>query len=153
MAELRRIVQILREPEERRTRGLHWSRFRRQHQAGARRCHIQRRARQAPLIQPQPQEALPLLGLPRLTDAQWERLRPLLPPQKPATGRPAVDHRLVVEGIVFVMRTGCSWRALPERFGPWQTIVSRYRRWCQEGLWARILPILQSQEVPITSSA
>lgn len=98
-------------------------------------------------------EALPLLGLPRLTDAQWEQIRPLLPPQKPVTGRPAVDHRLMVEGMVLVMRTGCSWRALPERFGPWQTVVSRYRRWCQEGLWARILPLLQSQEVPITSSA
>lgn len=153
MAELRRIVQVLREPEERRTRGLRWSRFRRQHQAGARRCHIQRRARQAPLVQPPAQEALPLLGLPRLTDAQWERIRPLLPPQKPATGRPAVDHRLLVEGMVLVMRTGCSWRALPERFGPWQTVVGRYRRWCQEGLWARILPILQAQEVPIVSSA
>jgi Putative transposase of IS4/5 family (DUF4096) len=153
VAELRRIVQVLREPEERRARGLRWSRFRRQHQAGARRCHIQRRARQAPLIQPLAQEALPLLGLPRLTDAQWERIRPLLPPQKPATGRPAVDHRLLVEGMVLVMRTGCSWRALPERFGPWQTVVGRYRRWCQEGLWARILPILQAQEVPIASSA
>jgi hypothetical protein len=153
VAELRRIIQVLGEPEERRARGLRWSRFRRQHQAGARCCHIQRRARQAPLIQAQAQEALPLPGLPRLTDTQWERIRPLLPPQKPARGRPAVDHRLVVEGIVLVMRTGCSWRALPECFGPWQTVVGRYRRWCQEGLWARILPILQAQEVPIASSA
>jgi transposase len=47
----------------------------------------------------------------------------------------------------------CSWRALPERFSPWPTIASRYRRWCQEGLWARILPILQAQEVSVTSSA
>jgi transposase len=51
------------------------------------------------------------------------------------------------------MRTGCSWRSLPERFGPWQTLVSRYQRWWKEGLWARILPILQAQEVPIASSA
>jgi transposase len=64
-----------------------------------------------------------------------------------------MDHRLVVEEIVVVMRTGCSWRALPERFGPWQTVASRYRRWRQQGLWARILPLLQSQEVPIASSA
>jgi hypothetical protein len=146
-------VQVLREPEERRAQGLAWSRFRRRHQAGARRGHIQRRARQAPLPDPQGRAAIPLLGLPKLTDVQWERIHPLLPPQKPATGRPAVDHRLVVEGIVLVMQTGCSWRALPERFGPWQTIVSRYRRWCKEGLWAHILPILQSQEVPISSSA
>lgn len=153
VAELRRVIQVLRAPQERRTKGLRWSRFRRLHQAAARRCHQQRHASQAPLAPAQPTEALPLLGLPRLTDAQWEQIRPLLPPQKPATGRPAVDHRLVVEGILVVMRTGCSWRALPERFGSWQTVVGRYRRWCQEGLWARILPILQAQEVPITSSA
>jgi hypothetical protein len=153
VAELRRVVQVLREPEERRMHGLRWSRFRRLHQAGVRRCHRKRRARQAPLAQLQAKEALALPALPRLTDAQWERICPLLPPQKPERGRPAVDHRLVVEGIVLVMRTGCSWRALPERFGPWQTVVGRYRRWCQQGLWARILPILQVQEVPISSSA
>jgi transposase len=114
---------------------------------------MQRRARQAPLAQSQAKEALTLPALSRLTNALWERIGPLLPPQKPATGRLAIDHRLVVEGIVCVMRTGCSWRSLPERFGPWQTIVSRYQRWCKEGLWARILTILQSQEVPIASSA
>ncbi|MBO0796292.1 MAG: transposase [Ktedonobacteraceae bacterium] len=83
-------------------------------------------------------------GLPKRTDAQWERICPLLPPQKPARGRPAVDHRLMVEGMVPVMRTGCSWLALPERFGSWQTVASRYQRWCKDGVWARILPILQS---------
>jgi hypothetical protein len=153
VAELRRVIQILREPEERRTRGLRWSCFRRLHQATAKRCHRRHRACQAPLTPSQPAEALALLGLPKLTEAQWEQIRPLLPPQKPVTGRPAVDHRLVVEGILVVMRTGCSWRALPERFGAWQTVVSRYRRWHQDGLWARILPILQTQEVPIASSA
>jgi hypothetical protein len=153
LAEVRRLVQAARGPGEQRAHRLSWSRFRRQHQAGARRCHRERRARQAPLAHSPAREALPLPGLPSLTDAQWERIGPLLPPQKPARGRPAIDHRLVVEGIVLVMRTGCSWRALPQRFGPWQTVASRYRRWCQEGLWARILPILQSQEVPIASSA
>jgi hypothetical protein len=133
--------------------GLRWSRFRRLHQAGARRSHRQRRARQVPLPQSQEKEALTLPALPRLTDVQWERINPVLPPQKPARGRPAVDHRLVVEGILCVMRTGCSWRSLPEHFGPWQTIVSRYQRWCKDGLWARLLSILQAQEVPIASSA
>ena len=153
MAELRRVVQVLREPEAQRERGLHWSHFRRRHQAGARRCHCQRRACQAPMLAQHIPSALSLAVLPELTDAQWERIRLLLPPQKPAAGRPALDHRLMVEGMVFVMRTGCSWRALPKRFGPWQTVVGRYRRWCQQGLWARLLPILQAHEVPIASSA
>lgn len=153
VAELRRVAQVLREPDERRMHGLQWSRFRRLHQASARRCHRKRRACQVPLTSSEPKEALPLLGLPRLTDAQWERIRPLLPPQKPVTGRPAIDHRLIVEAMVLVMRTGCSWRALSERFGPWQTVVSRYRRWCKDGLWTRIVAILQTSEVPIASSA
>ncbi|GHO87551.1 transposase [Dictyobacter formicarum] len=153
VAELRRVVQVLREPEAQRERGLHWSRFRREHQAGAKRCHIQRRACQAPLMRTEASEALAVSALPKLTDAQWERIRPFLQSEKPAKGRPAGDYRLILEGIVLVLRTGCPWRALPERFGPWQTVVGAYRRWCQEGRWVHILPILQTQEVPFASSA
>ncbi len=80
-----------------------------------------------------------------LSDAQWERLRPLLPPQKPRTGRPAKDHRTVLEGILWVLRTGAPWRDLPERFGPWRTIYSRFRRWQQAGVWDRMLADLQRQ--------
>ncbi len=83
-----------------------------------------------------------VLGLPALTEQQWEQLRPLLPPQKPQTGRPAIDPRLVVEGMLWVGRTGSSWRELPERFGPWSTVASRYQRWCKEGIWQRILQVL-----------
>jgi transposase len=94
-----------------------------------------------------------LPGLPALTDAQWEQLRPLLPPQKPQTGRPAIDHRLMVEGMLWVVRTGSSWRELPERFGPWSTVSSRYQRWCKEGIWARILQVLLPDEAAFASSA
>jgi len=94
-----------------------------------------------------------LLGVPALTDLHWEQLRPLLPPQKPQTGRPAVDHRLVLEGMLWVVRTGSSWRELPERFGPWSTVSSRYQRWCKEGLWTRILQVLLPPEASFASSA
>jgi hypothetical protein len=130
-----------------------WSRFRRAHQAGARRCHVERRIRQAPLVQAPVPEPIRLPGLPTLTDVHWQQLRPLLPPQKPWTGRPAVDHRLVVEGMLWVVRTGSSWRELPKRFGPWSTVSSRYQRWCKEGLWTQILQILLETEVPFLSSA
>ena len=93
-----------------------------------------------------------VLGLPELTQECWEHLLPLLPPQKPRTGRPAEDHYRIVSGIVFVMRTGCSWRQLPKHFGPWQTVADRYQRWQKEGRWALILQRL-IQEVPICSSA
>ncbi len=79
-----------------------------------------------------------------LSDAQWERLRPLLPPQRPATGRPAKDHRTVVNAILWRLRTGVPWRDLPERYGPWQTVYSRFRRWQQAGVWERVLAALQA---------
>ena len=56
-----------------------------------------------------------------LTDAQWALLEPLLPSSKGKQSRSFRDHRQVLEGIVFRLRTGCPWRDLPERFGPWQT--------------------------------
>lgn len=79
-----------------------------------------------------------------LTNEQWARLEPLLPPQKPKTGRPAQDHRLIVEGIRWILRTGAPWRDLPERFGPWSTVASRFYRWRKAGVWARVLTALQS---------
>ena len=78
-----------------------------------------------------------------LTDAQWGRLRPLLPPQKPPTGRPAKDHRTVINGILWMLRTGSPWRCLPERYGSWKTVSSRFYRWQRAGVWDRILAALQ----------
>ena len=77
-----------------------------------------------------------------LTDEQFARLEPLLPPQKPATGKPNKDHRTVLNGILFRLRTGVPWRDLPERYGPWQTVYSRFRRWQRAGVWDRILAAL-----------
>jgi transposase len=59
----------------------------------------------------------------------------------------------MVEGMLWVVRTGSSWRELPERFGPWSTVVSRYQRWWKDGLWARIMQILLPSEVSFLSSA
>ncbi len=78
-----------------------------------------------------------------LTDAQWERLRPLLPPQKPRTGRPAKDHRTVLNGILWILRTGSPWRSLPERYGSWKTVSSRFYRWQQAGVWDQVLAASQ----------
>lgn len=151
--EVRRLLQALSESEEQQAHRLHWSHFRRQHQARAQRFHRLRRARQAPAVRADPPAALRLLGVPALTDEHWEQVRPLLPPQKPQTGRPAGDHRLMVEGMLWVVRTGSSWRELPERFGPWSTVSSRYQRWLKEGLWARILQVLLPAEPAFLSSA
>ena len=75
-----------------------------------------------------------------LTDAQWAQLAPLLPPQRPRIGRPAKDHRTVLNGILWILRTGAPWRDLPERYGAWQTVYSRFRRWQHRGVWAHDRP-------------
>lgn len=73
-----------------------------------------------------------------LTDAQWARLEPLLPPLRGHWGRPFKDHRLVVEGIIYRNRTGVAWRDLPGEFGPWKTVWKRHRKFSQDGTWDRI---------------
>ena len=80
-----------------------------------------------------------------MADAQWEKLGPLLPPQKPRTGRPPKDHRTVINGILWVLRTGSPWRALPARYGSWQTISSRFYRWQRAGVWNGVLAEVQRQ--------
>lgn len=79
-----------------------------------------------------------------LTDAQWSRLEPLLPPAKPATGRPARPHREVLEAILWVLRTGSPWRDLPQEHGSWGTAASRFYRWRIAGVWDRLLAALQA---------
>jgi transposase len=61
-----------------------------------------------------------------LTDQKWEQLEPLLPPQKPKTGRPALDHRPIIKGILWILRTGAAWRDLSSGYGCWQTVASRF---------------------------
>jgi transposase len=80
-----------------------------------------------------------------LTDAQWQRLQPLLPSLAPRVGRPSLDHRLVVNGILWILRTGAPWRDMPQRYGKWETVSGRFYRWRKDGLWQRILSSLQQQ--------
>ena len=84
-----------------------------------------------------------------LTDRQWERLEPLLPPECPPKGsqggRPFVSHRRTINGLLWLARTGAPWRDIPERYGPWSTLASRFYRWREHGLWQRILDALQEQ--------
>lgn len=79
-----------------------------------------------------------------LNSEQWERLEPLLPPQKPGTGR-GLDHRTIINGILWILGTGAPWRDLPERYGKWTTVYSRFQRWRQAGIWDRIWAALQQQ--------
>ena len=78
-------------------------------------------------------------------DAQWRRLQPLLPPEKPWTGRPNEDHRRILNGILWVHRTGAPWRDLPQHYGPVGTVSSRFYRWRAAGIWDQVLIALQAE--------
>jgi transposase len=80
-----------------------------------------------------------------LTDQEWAGLAPLLPAMTPQRGGRWRDHRQVLNGILFRVRTGVPWRDLPERYGPWETVYKRFARWQTDGTWARIEASLQTQ--------
>lgn len=80
-----------------------------------------------------------------LSDAQWALLEPLLPSSVGKRSRPFRDHRQVLEGIVFRYRTGCPWRDVPDRFGPWKTLWKRHARFSKDGTWDRILQALLTE--------
>src|SRR3990172_9401046 len=77
-----------------------------------------------------------------LSDTQWARLAPLLPPCKP--GAPRKDDRLVINAIVWKLATGAPGRDLPGRYGPWETAYARFRRWTEAGVWDRIFAAVQA---------
>ena len=81
-----------------------------------------------------------------LTDAQWAMLEPLLYPQRPTTGRPPrVDRRAVVNAILYVLRTGCQWRALPRDYPNWITVYWYFKRWRDAGRWEQVNDTLRRQ--------
>ncbi len=78
-----------------------------------------------------------MVGRGELADKAWTRIAPLLP----ASGRGGQwrDHRQVLNGILWKLRTGAPWRDLPGRYGPWKTAHERLRKWTMDGTWERIL--------------
>jgi transposase len=78
-----------------------------------------------------------------LTDQQWVRLQPLLPSERTGRrGRPPRPHREVLNGILWVKRTGAPWRDLPDRYPPFGTCHGRLTAWQRDGVWERVLQAL-----------
>lgn len=74
-----------------------------------------------------------------LTDREFNAIRYLLPSQNTKRrGRPWSSHRTVINGVLWILRTGSPWRDLPAEFGPWKTVYNRFRRWVIEDLWDHI---------------
>ena len=83
----------------------------------------------------------------RVPDDLWARIQPLLPPEKvPGTpGRPAVPFRKVLDGILYVLRTGCQWKAVPQEFGSGSTCHKRFQEWERLGVFAQLWELLVSE--------
>lgn len=79
-----------------------------------------------------------------LSDEEWDVLSGLLPQTE--TGRPRRDDRVVLNGIVWKLRTGSAWRDVPERYGSWRTLYTRFRRWALDGTFTRMLEAVQAQK-------
>lgn len=79
-----------------------------------------------------------------LRDDQWERIEGLLPGRKETVGVTAKDHRLFVEAVLYRYRAGIPWRDLPERFGNWSIVHTRFSRWAESGVWEKVFNQLAS---------
>ena len=90
-----------------------------------------------------------------LSDEAWAAIAPHLPHGKP--GKPRVDDRRVISGILHVLKTGCRWRDVPTAYGPPTTVYNRYHRWSRRGIWQRMFERMAAagsvpQELAIDSS-
>lgn len=84
-----------------------------------------------------------------VTEAQWALLAPLLPARKwrpGGPGRPPCELRRVMNGFLYLLKTGCQWRMVPREFGNWSTIYAYFTRWRRAGVWARLMEALRRLE-------
>lgn len=82
-----------------------------------------------------------------LSEEEWNRIESLLPSENTGKrGRPAKDNRTMLNGMVWLARSGASWRDLPERYGPWESVYSRFRKWRDDGVFQRVFEELSFDE-------
>jgi transposase len=77
-----------------------------------------------------------------LTDAEWDLVGPLLPPEGGRPGRPGHDNRPVLDGILWRAREGARWRSIPERYGKWNSVWRRFARWRDLGVFEAVFAAL-----------
>ena len=78
-----------------------------------------------------------------LTDAQWEKIAPLLPGRTDTVEVTAKDNRLFIDAVLWIARSGAAWRLLPTCFGLWNIVFKGFRRWCETDRWGIIFETLQ----------
>jgi transposase len=78
-----------------------------------------------------------------LSDFEWDVVRPFLPPRS-RVGRPRADDRMVLNGILYVLTTGCRWMDMPLEYGSYKTAWKRLKKWQEMSIWDRIFRALAS---------
>lgn len=77
-----------------------------------------------------------------LTDTEWEQVKDLLPLEYTGKkGKPSKDNRIMLNAMVWLARSGAPWRDLPERFGPWESVYTRFRKWLDDGILDNIFRV------------
>jgi transposase len=80
-----------------------------------------------------------------LTETQWQKIEPLLPKKTTKQGRPGLSNRDMVNAMLYRAKTGTPWRDLPEGYGNWKTVYSRWLRWRDAEVWKRVWEALQAE--------
>ena len=74
-----------------------------------------------------------------ITTTEWNRIKDLLPPERSGKrGRPRKDNRTMLNGMLWILRTGCQWREMPECYGIWESVYARFRKWTAAGIIEKI---------------
>jgi transposase len=84
-----------------------------------------------------------------ISDMQWKEIKDHLPGKEGDPGATAKDNRLFINAIFWIAKTGAPWRDLPERFGLWNSVFQRFNRWCQSGVFTKIMDLLKDPDVEI----
>lgn len=82
-----------------------------------------------------------------ISDADWSRIKDLLPGREGQTGWIAEDNRRFIDAVLWIARTGAPWRDLPERFGRWNSVWKRFDRWARKGTWKLVFEALQDSDL------
>ena len=80
-----------------------------------------------------------------ISDDEWERVKEMLPSEElPRQGRRPRSNRQMLNGILWIAKSGAAWRDLPERYGPWQTVYGKFMKWSKEGVFEKIFQVLNT---------
>src|SRR5581483_12480488 len=89
----------------------------------------------------------PMLPRHAISDADWDRIKDLLPGQPGQHGGVARDNRRSIDAVLWIARTGAAWEDLPERFGKPNSAWRRFDRWCRKGVWKRVMGALRDEDL------